>query len=427
MQVKKFLGENTVSVMALIRKEFGDDAIILQTNKVKTGGFLGFFQKEEVEILAALDNEGILERKNKKDSNGKIENNLAKNTQRNFQSKKNKSTNNQDMDFKYHIDTMNDMIKNRRDSKSELGYKNDTQVYPVKTDDSFDDEAKEVKNDINEIKNAVRELKKKINDTFKTPQEEEELVREEEYILRLRKLGISYELSKEIVTNLKKNGKNFRYDDLKNEVLDMFADYIRVDFSKRSKFYVFVGSTGVGKTTTLAKIASKETIENKKKIGFLTLDTYRISAVEQLKTYAEILSSPIEVAYEIQDLSFAIDRLSNRDMVFIDTAGRSHNNKSQVEDLKKVLSNIQEKKVFLVLSANTSIDDIYDIVDTYSFVDDYEIIVTKTDETLRMGNVLDIIKKTGKNISYITFGQNVPDDIEQFNLGKYVSELIREI
>ena len=426
MQVKKFLGENTVSVMALIRKEFGDDAIILQTNKVKTGGFLGFFQKEEVEILAALDNEGILERKNKKDSNGKIENNLAKNTQRNFQSKKNKSTNNQDMDFKYHIDTMNDMIKNRRDSKSELGYKNDTQVYPVKTDDSFDD-AKEVKNDINEIKNAVRELKKKINDTFKTPQEEEELVREEEYILRLRKLGISYELSKEIVTNLKKNGKNFRYDDLKNEVLDMFADYIRVDFSKRSKFYVFVGSTGVGKTTTLAKIASKETIENKKKIGFLTLDTYRISAVEQLKTYAEILSSPIEVAYEIQDLSFAIDRLSNRDMVFIDTAGRSHNNKSQVEDLKKVLSNIQEKKVFLVLSANTSIDDIYDIVDTYSFVDDYEIIVTKTDETLRMGNVLDIIKKTGKNISYITFGQNVPDDIEQFNLGKYVSELIREI
>ena len=427
MQVKKFLGENTVSVMALIRKEFGDDAIILQTNKVNTGGFLGFFQKEEVEILAALDNEGILERKNKKDSNGKIENNLAKNTQRNFQSKKNKSTNNQDMDFKYHIDTMNDMIKNRRDSKSELGYKNDTQVYPVKTDDSFDDEAKEVKNDINEIKNAVRELKKKINDTFKTPQEEEELVREEEYILRLRKLGISYELSKEIVTNLKKNGKNFRYDDLKNEVLDMFADYIRVDFSKRSKFYVFVGSTGVGKTTTLAKIASKETIENKKKIGFLTLDTYRISAVEQLKTYAEILSSPIEVAYEIQDLSFAIDRLSNRDMVFIDTAGRSHNNKSQVEDLKKVLSNFQEKKVFLVLSANTSIDDIYDIVDTYSFVDDYEIIVTKTDETLRMGNVLDIIKKTGKNISYITFGQNVPDDIEQFNLGKYVSELIREI
>ena len=119
-----------------------------------------------------------------------------------------------------------------------------------------------------------------------------DIIREEENISKLRKIGISYELSKEIVVNLKKKGKNFRYDDLKNEVLDMFVDYIKVDFFKRHKYYVFIGSTGVGKTTTLAKIASKETIENKKRIGFLTLDTYRISAVEQLKTYAEILSSP---------------------------------------------------------------------------------------------------------------------------------------
>ena len=433
MQVKKFLGENTVSVMALIRKEFGENAIILQTNKVKTGGFLGFFQKEEVEILAALDNEGVLDRKNKKESKdrGRIENNLSKTTQRKSQAKFDNqsivSNSKSDMGFKYHIDAMNDRIKNRREKEADVSYQDDMDKLSVRTDSSFEDEAKEVKKDIDEIKTAVRELKKKINDTFKTPQEEEDIAREEENISKLRKLGISYEVSKEIVVNLKKRGKNFRYDDLKNEVLDMFADYIRVDFSKRHKYYVFIGSTGVGKTTTLAKIASKETIENKKRIGFLTLDTYRISAVEQLKTYAEILSSPIEVAYEIQDLSFAIDRLSNRDMVFIDTAGRSHNNKSQIEDLKKVLTNIEDKKVFLVLSANTSIDDIYDIVDTYSFVDDYEIIVTKTDETIRMGNILDIIKKTGKNISYITFGQNVPDDIEKFNMGKYVSELIREI
>jgi len=431
MQVKKFLGENTVSVMALIRKEFGENAIILQTNKVKTGGFLGFFQKEEVEILAALDNEGVLDRKNKKESKdrGRAENNLSKKTQRTSHRKvedeilKSKS----DIDFKYHIDAMNNRIKNRREKEADISYQNDMDNLPVSTDSSFEDEAKEVKKDIDEIKIAVRELKKKINDTFKTPEEEEDIVREEENISKLRKMGISYELSKEIVVNLKKKGKNFRYDDLKNEVLDMFADYIKVDFSKRHKYYVFIGSTGVGKTTTLAKIASKETIENKKKIGFLTLDTYRISAVEQLKTYAEILSSPIEVAYEIQDLSFAIDRLSNRDMVFIDTAGRSHNNKSQIDDLRKVLTDIEDKKVFLVLSANTSIDDIYDIIDTYSFVDEYEIIVTKTDETGRMGNILDIIKKTGKNISYITFGQNVPDDIEKFNMGKYVSELIREI
>lgn len=212
MQVKKFLGENTVSVMALIRKEFGEDAIILQTNKVKTGGFLGFFQKEEVEILAALDNEGVLDRKNKKESKdrGRIENNLSKKTQKISNGKledeivkfKAKS----DMDFKYHIDAMNDRIKNRREKETDLSYQNNMDNLPVRTDASFEDEAKEVKKDIDEIKTAVRELKKKINDTFKTPQEEEDIIREEENISKLRKLGISYELSKEIVVNLKKKG-----------------------------------------------------------------------------------------------------------------------------------------------------------------------------------------------------------------------------
>lgn len=128
----------------------------------------------------------------------------------------------------------------------------------------------------------------------------------------------------------------------------------------------------------------------------MTLDTYRISAVEQLKTYAEILSSPIEVAYEIQDLKTAIERLSNRDVVFIDTAGRSHNNKGQVEDLKNVLDNIYNKKIYIVISANINLSDIYDIIDIYNFIEDYDIIVTKMDETKRYGNLLDIMNKTKK-------------------------------
>ena len=178
MQVKKFLGENTVSVMALIRKEFGENAIILQTNKVKTGGFLGFFQKEEVEILAALDNEGVLDRKNKNErkDRGRIENNLSKTTQRKSQvsidDERIASKSKSDMGFKYHIDAMNDMIKNRREREADLSYNNDLENLPLRTDESFENEAKEVKKDIDEIKTAVRELKKKINDTFKTPEEE---------------------------------------------------------------------------------------------------------------------------------------------------------------------------------------------------------------------------------------------------------------
>ena len=207
----------------------------------------------------------------------------------------------------------------------------------------------------------------------------------------------------------------------------MLSNSIKINYTQNKKYIIFIGSTGVGKTTTLAKIASKEAMEKRKKIGFLTLDTYRISAVEQLKTYAEILSSPIEIAYEIRDLVASIDRLSNRDLVFIDTAGRSHNNKGQVDDIKNVLKNIENKKVYLVLSANINMEDMFDIIETYNFVDDYEIIVTKMDETKRHGNLLNLMMKTGKKISYTAFGQNVPDDIEEFRINTYISELVREI
>lgn len=405
MQVKKFTGENTAIVMANIRREFGDDAIILQTNKIKTGGFLGFFQKEEVEILAALDNET-----------------------KNIKNKKQKQYSGKN-DFKSHMDNLNEIANMKRKDdlieSSMSNSSNNKNSYISKT--SFEKEQMEVRQDIDEIKNTVRQLSQKINETFKTTKEEEEIKRIQESIEKLKSLGISYEISKEIVTNLQRSGKIDTYENLKSEIFDIFSNYIKVDNTPNVKNIIFIGSTGVGKTTSLAKIASKEAIEKKKKIGFLTLDTYRISAVEQLKTYAEILSSPIEVAYEITDLNLAIERLSNRDLVFIDTAGRSHNNSEQVEDLKKVLDTIQDKKIYLVLSANMSIEDMYDIIDIYSFVKDYDIIVTKMDETKRQGNLLNIMKKTQKSIAYIAFGQNVPDDIEKFDLKTYISKLIKEI
>ncbi|MBF1051395.1 MAG: flagellar biosynthesis protein FlhF [Peptostreptococcaceae bacterium] len=414
MQVKKFIGESTASVMALIKKEFGEDAIILQTNKIKTGGFLGFFQKEEIEIIAALDNES------------RVDTRLRKNIQ------KKQPINNDaisDRDFKSHINNMNEIRQSKMENhpiENSLVSKENKNI-EIKRDDANKNEAKEVKKDIDEIKNTVKELSKKINDTFRTPQEEEEYIKEQEEIAKLNSTGISLDLSKEIVTNVKKSGKNISYDSVCLEIEKMLSNSIKINYTQNKKYIIFIGSTGVGKTTTLAKIASKEAMEKRKKIGFLTLDTYRISAVEQLKTYAEILSSPIEIAYEIRDLVASIDRLSNRDLVFIDTAGRSHNNKGQVDDIKNVLKNIENKKVYLVLSANINMEDMFDIIETYNFVDDYEIIVTKMDETKRHGNLLNLMMKTGKKISYTAFGQNVPDDIEEFRINTYISELVREI
>ena len=159
----------------------------------------------------------------------------------------------------------------------------------------------------------------------------------------------------------------------------------------------------------------------------MTLDTYRISAVEQLRTYAEILNCPIEVAYDKDDVSEAVNRLESRDSVFIDTAGRSHRNKIHMKELEEILGSIQEKEVFLVLSANFNKEDIKDILEAYSFIDEFSVIITKMDETSREGLVFDIIDEANKPISYITYGQNVPDDIEVFDFNKFVNEFLREI
>lgn len=159
----------------------------------------------------------------------------------------------------------------------------------------------------------------------------------------------------------------------------------------------------------------------------MTLDTYRISAVEQLRTYAEILNCPIEVAYDKDDVSEAVNRLESRDSVFIDTAGRSHRNKIHMKELEEILGSIEEKEVFLVLSANFNKEDIKDILEAYSFIDEFSVIITKMDETSREGLVFDIIDEANKPISYITYGQNVPDDIEVFDFNKFVNEFLREI
>jgi len=187
-----------------------------------------------------------------------------------------------------------------------------------------------------------------------------------------------------------------------------------------------VGPTGVGKTTTLAKIASSLSIKENKRIGFLTLDTYRISAVEQLKTYAEILNCPLEVAYDKNDIKDSLQRLDTRDTIFIDTAGRSHKNKKHMAELKDMLSNIEDKEVFLVIGANFNKEDINEILSNYSFIENYHLIVTKLDETSRLGLIFDIMNDAGKSISYTTFGQNVPDDIEIFDLKGFINEFLRE-
>jgi flagellar biosynthesis protein FlhF len=190
---------------------------------------------------------------------------------------------------------------------------------------------------------------------------------------------------------------------------------------------VFVGPTGVGKTTTIAKIAANFALNHKKNVGFITADTYRIAAVEQLKTYAEILGMPVSVIYSPSEIRSAIIEFSDKDLILIDTAGRSHRNKSQFEELKTLVAASGANEAFLVLSATTSIGSCKEILKNYDFLKDYKLIFTKLDEVREAGIILNVKSHSKKSLSYLTTGQSVPDDIEVANIDKITKILLGSI
>lgn len=197
--------------------------------------------------------------------------------------------------------------------------------------------------------------------------------------------------------------------------------------SSGPKVVFLVGTTGVGKTTTIAKIASKFVVEDKKKVALLTADTYRIAATEQLRTYANILEVPFRVIYEVEEIGAAIKDFSTYDYILVDTAGHSQNNNKQRDDMADFVKYVEDKaenEVYLVVSANTKYKDLLSITEKYKKMFDFKMIFTKLDETSAYGNLLNLKLRTGAAMSYITCGQNVPDDIETFNAQSTVKKLL---
>ncbi|MCM1268259.1 MAG: flagellar biosynthesis protein FlhF [Bacteroidales bacterium] len=193
------------------------------------------------------------------------------------------------------------------------------------------------------------------------------------------------------------------------------------------KLVFFIGPTGVGKTTTIAKIASKFRVDEKKKVALLTADTYRIAAAEQLRTYANILEVPFRVIYTVEEISKALEDFKDYDYIMMDTAGHSHQNSTQKDNMCNIIHSVDdkvEKEVHLVLSATTKYRDLISIADSYKELADYKLIFTKLDETTTLGNLLNLRLYTGASLSYVTYGQNVPDDIEDFNPQKTVKRLL---
>lgn len=194
------------------------------------------------------------------------------------------------------------------------------------------------------------------------------------------------------------------------------------EFDGEQRVVVLIGPTGVGKTTTIAKLAANFALVGGRKVGVVTMDTYRIAAVEQLKTYADIIGLPVQVAYSPRELKESIARMYDRELILIDTAGRSQNNHLQIAELKNYLEGLSAE-IHLVISATTKMRDIDEIIRVFGQLPIDRVIVTKLDETMAHGVILHTCERAKAPLAFVTTGQGVPEDIEVAS-GEKIAQLI---
>ncbi|MBR5407473.1 MAG: flagellar biosynthesis protein FlhF [Lachnospiraceae bacterium] len=401
MIIKKFQGKTEEEATQLAKKELGASVVIMNVRTVKKKGLFAFFKKPVTEVTAALEDEPertsykpILPAATSKREAGSTGNDAA--AKRSFDviaddapslDKPAKADSVESLEEK--LESIHMLIEKQMQKEAgEVDFENDTDeqmaffklIYNTLIDNEVDEKY------ANEI---IDELDK------------------------IRKPG---------------SGIDIFLANIYQKMILQFGQPASISpASEGAKLVFFIGPTGVGKTTTIAKIASRLNVDDKKKVALLTTDTYRIAAAEQLRTYANILDAPFRVIYTEDEVKTALDDFKDYDYILVDTAGHSHHNEAQKNSMKDFLhcvDGIIEKEVYLVVSATTKYRDLLSIADAYTEMTDYKLIFTKLDETTTLGNLFNLKKHTGAQMSYITCGQNVPDDIEQFSPQNTVKQLL---
>jgi len=235
------------------------------------------------------------------------------------------------------------------------------------------------------------------------------------------KLNMDSEIAKDKLMHFcslhDKNPEDLTFDEKKQFLEILLKDTNFNQKKELSKINILVGPTGVGKTTTIAKIAARESILNKNKVGLITIDTYRIGAVEQLRTYARILNIPFEVANDISEMDGKLKKLKDCDLILIDTLGMSPNDEKKLSEVSKFIGKCGfDYKTFLVISITTDKLAIDNILNRYSALNYDSIIITKIDEVLDLSNLWYILNNSSKPIAYLCNGQDVPNDIREANI-----------
>jgi len=384
MKVKKYIAPSMQEAMKKIRTEMGNDAVILNSKIIQTGGFLGLFTKKKIEVIAAMDPD--------------------------VPANENKAVN----------------PINKETSKPQVHLSQNDLGRPVAYGSQINYDQTPLFDEISELKSMIRAIS--VDGKSEIYPQPLKLLLE-----KMTKQEISSALRGEVITDLldfwySQKG-NVSNEDLVIKQKEFFAHYLaELDFegiSYKRKYINVIGPTGVGKTTTLAKLAAECVLQKKKKVAFITTDTYRIAAIDQLKTYAKILDVPIEVCYTIDDFKQAKQKLSMYDYIFIDTAGRNFLEHKYVADLQKIIDFDDEMETFLVLAATAKLADMLAVYEQFAVIPIHKLIFTKLDETSASGSLFDVMIKTKKGIAYTTHGQNVPDDIKAATREHIVEQILR--
>jgi len=371
MIIKRYIGNTTQEAMAQVKMDLGSDAIILNTRRIRRKGIAGWFSKPLMEVTAAIDHEIVIPKHKDKDNQKPQQ---PKETQYNKEAFDN---------LEKKVDAMGQLMQKLADQISHNS--------PKTIQESLDQGKKYYEGLID---NEVRK----------------------EYAVDI--INRAKQLHR-------KNGMEFHkcFERVIMDCLGNKAKPIEVLPGQR-KVVLFVGPTGVGKTTTLAKLAARFTIEQNKKVGFITADTYRIAAVDQLKIYADILEIPMSIIYSPSEISKALEEHNDKDIVLIDTAGRSMKDQNHEKEISEMIAFGNIDEICLVISSNTSPQGCVNIINTYKFLPHYSLLFTKLDEVTTYGTILNCCLLSKKPLSYITTGQNVPTDIEIANIDKIKDLLI---
>jgi flagellar biosynthesis protein FlhF len=417
MKTKKIIADTMPQALKMVRQQLGDNAIIVNTRAINTGGLFGFFTKQKYEVTAytvekseELQGPKIRFDQKEQASSSVFEKN-SQDLMKVDEKEKQNSVFHKSPQKLYQVYSQIETIKD-----------NDKKDPPLPTETQLQAKVQSPSVEVDQhLLDEMKQMRKMMMTLMMGDKQGSNLpTGMVNSVNRLRKQGVDEDVIEFIVNSLLKKYESINditEKDIKNEMIAIIAEIITkrvsvtTSISDTTRMINIIGPTGVGKTTSIAKLATEQVLKQKRRVAMITTDVYRIAAVEQLKTYAGILNVPIEVVRSADELEKAITKLAHYDLIYMDTTGRNYKEVKYRESINEFINHPQKSENYLVLSLTTKFEDMEILLKEFLKSPIKKLILTKLDETSSYGSILNIAYKYPYQLAYITIGQSVPEDI----------------